>query len=166
MKWLKALAVAVVIMAAVVATVFTCGAATAAIGTGMAIAAAASAAATAGGAAIATASTALIVTASVLGGAVVAGGIIDASVLKARQNRNKEEAKAIKGRDEEIPEGYERKEKDVSRQLSHELQERYIIKDSTKNTSEAVIVPDYQVNLPYYNQFLTGGDFTVKLSCE
>lgn len=166
MKWLKALAVAVVIMAAVVATVFTCGAAGAAIGTGMAIAAAASAAATAGGAAIAAASTALIVTASVMAGAVVAGGIIDASVLKARQNRNKDEAKAIKGRDEEIPEGYERKEKDISRQLSHELQERYIIKDSTKNTSEAVIVPDYQVNLPYYNQFLTGGDFTVKLSCE
>jgi lipoprotein-anchoring transpeptidase ErfK/SrfK len=146
MKWLKALAVAVVIMAAVVATVFTCGAAGAAIGTGVAIAAAASAAAAAGGAAIAAASTALIVTASVLAGAVVVGSVTESIALKVRQDRNKEEAKAVRGRDEEIPEGYERKEKEESRQITHDLAERYIIKDSSKNTAEAIIVPDYQVN--------------------
>lgn len=165
-KWLKALGIAVVIMAAVVATVFTCGAAGAAIGTGVAIAAAASAAAAAGGAAITAASTALIVTASVLAGAVAVGGITESISLKVRQNRNKEEAKAVRGRDEEIPEGYERKEKEASRQITHDLAERYIIKDGSKNTAEAIIVPDYQVNQPYYNQLLTGQEFTVKLTYE
>jgi hypothetical protein len=133
-------------MAAVVATVFTCGAATAVIGTGVAIAAAATAAASAGGAAIAASSTALIVTASVLAGSAAAIGITESSILKARQNINKEEAKAVRGRDEKIPEGYERIEKETSRQITHELSERYIIKDGSKNTSEAIIVPDYQVN--------------------
>ena len=155
-------AIAIAVAAAVVATIFTCGAAGAAIGAGIAIAAAA-----AEGAALVAASltTVAIVTGSVIAAGAAAFGIRDA-VITARQNRNKEEAQAIKGRNEEIPEGYERKEQDFSRKLSNEINDRYIIKDPTKNSPSALIVPDYQVNQPYYNQFLTGDNFKVKLITE
>jgi hypothetical protein len=46
------------------------------------------------------------------------------------------------------------------------LDQRYIIKDPSKNTASAVIVPDYQVNSPYYNQFFIGDAFKVRLAYE
>ena len=53
-----------------------------------------------------------------------------------------------------------------SRLTKNDINTRYIIKDPSKNVSEAIIVPDYQVNQPYYNQFLTGDNFTIKLLYE
>jgi hypothetical protein len=99
-------AITVAVAAAVVATIFTCGAAGAAVGAGIAIAAAA-----AEGAALVAASitTVAIVTGVTIGVGAAAFGIRDA-VITARQNRDKEEAQAINGRNEEIPEDYERKE--------------------------------------------------------
>lgn len=158
-KILTAVGVVSVLAAAVVATVFTCGAAGIAVGAGLAAAIGASSglAAVATVTGIAAAGT-IAVSATALGAQAVA--------LKARQKRNKREAQVIKGRNEEIPKGYEREEQDDSRKLKHDLYERYIIKDSTKNSPDAIIVPDYQVNQPYYNQFLTGDEFTVKLTYE
>lgn len=156
-KILIAVGVVAVLAAAVVATVFTCGAAGAVIGVGLA-------------AAISAATPTILATTAIVAGAAIATAAtafgVEAVVLKARQARNKRAAQAVKGRNEEIPKGYERKEKDDSRKLTHELSERYIIKDGTKNSPEAIIVPDYQVNQPYYNQFLTGDDFVVKLCYE
>lgn len=156
-KILIAVGVVAVLAAAVVATVFTCGAAGAVIGVGLA-------------AAISAATPTILATTAIVTGAAIATAAtafgVEAVVLKARQARNKRAAKAVKGRNEEIPKGYERKEKDDSRKLTHELYERYIIKDGTKNSPDAIIVPDYQVNQPYYNQFLTGDDFVVKLCYE
>ena len=164
-KLLIALGVVAVLAAAVVATVFTCGAAGVALGAGLA-AVASTAAITAGGAAVGAAigtigivaGAALAVSATAIGAEYVA--------LKARQNRNKRAAKACKGRNEDIPDGYERKETEDSRKLVHDLNSRYIVKDITKNSPDAIIVPDYQVNQPYYNQFFTGGNFYVKLAHE
>ena len=161
-KVLTAIGVALVLAAAAVATVFTCGAAGAALGIGIAASVSILGATTVLGA---TAAVAGIVVASVAVAATIGFGI-EAGVIKARQNRNKREAQAVKGRDEKIPEGYERKEQEDSRKLTHDLSERYIIKDPSKNSADALIMPDYQVNGPYYNQFLTGETFTVKLTYE
>ena len=86
--------------------------------------------------------------------------------LVLRRERHRGEIKQCKGRSDTIPKGYSRKEHDDSRKLSHDIFERYIVKDDTRNSPSAIIVPDYQVNQPYYNQFLTGGDFTVRLTVE
>ena len=164
-KLLIALGVVAVLAAAAVATVFTCGAAGVALGAGLA-AVASTAAISAGGAAVGAA----IGTIGIVAGATLAvsATAIGAEyiALKARQNRNKRAAKACKGRNEDIPDGYERKETEDSRKLVHDLNARYIVKDVTKNSPDAIIVPDYQVNQPYYNQFFTGGDFSVKLARE
>ena len=160
-KILKAVGVIAVLAAAVVATVFTFGAAGVALGVG--IAASVSVLGVTGimGVAVATG----IAAGATMIAAAAAGGI-NHGILKYRQKRNKRSAQLVKGRNDEIPEGYERQEKEESRLLTHELDERYIIKDVSKNSPDAIIVPDYQVNQPYYNQFLTGDKFTVKLNHE
>lgn len=160
-KLLVALGVVAVLAAAAVATVFTCGAAAAALGVGLAVSLSTTigaSAVTVGAAIGITAGAALAVSATAIGA--------QAAVLKARQNRNKRAAKMVKGRNEDIPDGYERKETEDSRKLTHDLSARYIVKDITKNSPDAIIVPDYQVNQSYYNQFFTGGDFSIKLSSE
>ena len=181
-KLLIATAAVVVIAAAVVATIFTCGVAGAALGIGSAaaIGAAATGAAVAtvtvatgvgtaiaaGGALVASTITAVgIAAGATIGAAFIAGGI-EALVVNGRAKRNKAAVQAIDGRSDPTPSGYTRGESDSSRKLTQDLDERYIIKDPTKNTPEALIVPDYQVNQPYYNQFLTGDNFTVRLTKE
>ena len=160
-KILKAAAVVAVLAAAVVATVFTCGAGAVVLGAAIATSVSVLGATGVAGIVVATsiaAGAAIAVSATAFGAQHVA--------LKVRQKRNKGAAQAIKGRNEEIPNGYEREEKEGSRKLTNELYERYIIKDPSKNSPDAMIVPDYQVNQSYYNQFLTGDDFTVKLTYE
>ena len=160
-KLLIALGVVAVLAAAAVATVFTCGAAGVVIGGALAavsLTASVGAGITVAGAIGIAAGAALAVSATAIG--------IDSAVLKARQKRDQGKAQAVKGRNEKIPDGYVRKERDGSRELISDISDRYIIKDPTKNSPDAVIVPDYQVNRPYYDQFLTGGDFTVKLTYE
>ena len=158
-KFLTAVSVVAVLAAATVATVFTAGAAGVFMGAGLA--------ATISGSV--TVGTVLNVTAAIAGASVIVSGVTigaQTHILKARQRRNDKEAKAVKGRNDEIPKGYKREEQKESRQLLQNIEERYIIKDVTKNSPDAIIVPDYQVNQPYYNQFLTGDTFTVKLSYE
>ena len=153
-NWLKGFLVGVVVGAAVLACVFTCGMA-APLLTGAAISIAAGSAAAFSGAAIGTA----------LAIGTVAG-LIPGLIAEGRQKRQQAEPFPLEGRKQPVPEGQERKERDGSRKLNQDIAERYIITDPSKNTPEAIIVPDYQVNQPYYNQFFTGGDFTVKLSHE
>ena len=155
-KLWKILGVVAVLAVAAVATVFTCGAAGVALGVGLA------------GVLTATATTAVVAGVAAVGVFAISATVVAISdgQQRARQKRNKAAAQAIKGRHEPIPEGYERKEKNESRILTQDLDERYIITEPAKNTSEALIVPDYQVNQPYYNQFFTGDDFTLKLLNE
>ena len=159
-KILIAVGVVAVLAAAAVATVFTCGAAGVAIGAGLAAAITAGAASTA----------AALGTIGIVAGATIAtvatAAAVEATVMAARQKRNKRAAKAIKGRNEPIPKGYERSEQSESRKLVNDLADRYIIKDGSKNSPGALIMPDYQVNQLYYNQFLTGDKFTVRLTHE
>ena len=147
-----ALASVAVLAAAAVATVVTCGAASTLIGPAIAIVGAIN-------------TIGVVAGASAIG--VAATVATQAAVLKLRQNRNQDKAaKATHGRHESIPGGYSRKEQDDSRKLVQDVLNRYIITDLTKNSPDAIIVPDYQVNQPYYNQFLTGDSFTIKLATE
>ena len=156
-----AAAIIAVLAAAVVATIFTCGAAGAALGIAIGV----SLSTTVGAAAISVGAI-IGITAAVAVGVAAAGFGIQAGVLNARQKRNKRAAMALKGRNEKIPEGYERNEYSQSRILTHDIASRYLIRDGLRNTPEAVIVPDYQVNSPYYNQLFIGDSFTVKLTYE
>ena len=155
-----ALAAIVVLAAAVVATVFTCGAAGVAIGAGVAaISLSMSVGSVTLGAVIGFTAAAAAVTAA------TAFAISD-GIQRIRQERNKAAAQALVGRNEPIPKGYERNEQDDSRKIDHDLNKRYVIKDPSKNKPKAVIIPDYQVNQPYYNQLYTGDTFTVQLMSE
>ena len=156
---------AVAILAAVaVVAVFTCGAGTAIVGAGLAAATASGA--LAGGAALVGSTAGLIST--IAGGLAVAGGITGLIDWRVKVNRRDKsvELKPLYGKEAEIPEGWERKEKNESRQLTQNFYNRIIIKDHNSNVDEAIIVPDYQVNQPYYNQFLTGAEFIVKTTYE
>ena len=141
--------------------IFTCGAGAAVVGAGLA-------AAWGGGIA------ALTGTAGIIAGSVAGAGILTSAVINSAQSINfgsrpietNEQNDPLYGRNEKINEGQERKENDQSRILTHEISDRYIIKDLNKNSPSALIVPDYQVNQPYYNQFLTGNDFVIKLTHE
>ena len=145
---------------AAAATIFTCGVAGAAIGAGLAGAVAAGGSAVMGaGAAIGYGAAAAVAV-----GAIAVG--VNELSNNITQRNNEVEAKALKGRTDEVPDGWERKEKNDSRQLISDISERYIITDPSKNSPSAIIVPDYQVNQPYYNQFLTGDKFTVQLTKE
>ena len=160
-----ALAAIAVLTAAVVATVFTCGVAGAALGAGVA-ATIASGGLTIGGVAVTTVLGYTAAAAAACAAAAIATINVSTNIQIIRQERNKAAALALKGRNEPIPKGYERNEQKDSRKISHELTKRYVIKDGTKNKPKAIIVPDYQVNQPYYNQLYTGDIFTVQLTYE
>ena len=155
-----AAAVIAVLAAAVVATIFTCGAAGVALGVGIGVGLSTSVAF--GGTVLG----AIGISAAIAMGAAVTGFGIQTVALRARQKRNKRQAMALKGRNEPIPDGYERNEYKESRIVTQDLSKRYVIKDSTKNSASAIIVPDYQVNSPFYNQIFTGDTFEVKLTHE
>ena len=160
-----ALAVIAVLAAAAAATIFTCGAAGAALGAGLA-ATIASGGLTIGGVAVTTVLGYTAAVATACAAVAVTTININDAIQINRQERNKAKALALKGRNEPVPKGYERNEQKDSRKISHELAKRYVIKDGTKNKPRAIIVPDYQVNQPYYNQLYTGDTFTVQLMSE
>ena len=158
----KIAAIVVILAAAAVASVFSFGAAAPAAVAGT-VAAFTALGVTAGIASVAT------ITAITAGAAmaVAAGATLGVwADRKIKQRLNKTNAKAVKGRYDPIPKDYHREEQESSRQLTHFLSDRYIITDDTKNSADAFIVPDYQVNQPYYNQLFTGDEFTVKLTYE
>ena len=158
--------IGVLIAAAVVATVFTLGASGLALGAGLAMVISTSTASTILISSSAL-TTALWIGLGVGGGIAVVAGIGEGVVWGQRVNRrNNAEIKPLYGRNDSIPEGWERKEKDNSRRLVQDISERYIIRDPNYNSPDALIMPDYQVNGPYYNQFFTGDEFTVKLTLE
>ena len=137
--------------------IFTCGA-------GLAVAGAGLAAAWSGGMAALT-GTAGIIAGSVAGAGVVASAVTELYQYTTRPKLNDKEQEILTGKNN-IPEDYDYEEQEESRILTHDINDRYIIKDFNHVTTSALIVPDYQVNQPYYNQFLTGNDFFVQLTHE
>ena len=160
-KLVTAIGAVVVLAAAAVATVCTLGAASPVlVGAGIASAAIL----TTSGVVSAIAITGIVAASAIVASAVTIGA--QEAVLHARQKRNKGAAARVKGRNESIPKGFKREELEDSRKLNNDIEERYIIKEGSKNNPDAIVVPDYQVNQPYYNQLFVGSDYSVKLSPE
>lgn len=152
------------------------------IGTIVAIAAAAAAMVaasivTCGAAAIATAAGALSVStttmsAIVIGGAVAGTAIAAASTAVAVATTEEivyavnraTHSKELKGRNTEIASGYYRSELDESRRLGADFKDRIIIKDFSKNSTSAILCPDYDVAPQTYNQYFTGTEMTLKVA--
>lgn len=170
-KALKITAIAVAAVAAVAACVFApyllAGAylASTAVVTGVATTATVgtilSAAATVGVGAVLTSSA--VATTAIIGGAAIVGSGLyaagDAIATKRNQKKNKV---TLNGRNSVIPKGYELKETDESRKLTSEFEKRFIIKDSSKNSIQAMICPDYSINQSYFNQIFTGNKHLIK----
>ena len=160
-KLVTAIGAVVVLAAAAVATVCTLGAASPVlVGAGIAT----TALITTSGIVSAMAITGIVAASAIVASAITIGA--QEIALHARQKRNKGAAARIKGRHESIPKGFKREELEDSRKLNNDIEERYIIKEGSKNNPDAIVVPDYQVNQPYYNQLFVGSDYSVKLSPE
>jgi len=149
----KGLLAAVVVGAAVATCIVTAGVGAVAIG----------ATATLTSAGLTTALT----TAAIVAGAIAATtGVVATAQEVANvvaQTRNRTEAKnPYRGRNEAIPSGYKRVETDDSRKLDGTYSDRIILVDYDKCRIGAMLVPDYFVNQPYYNQLFTSDEFTVK----
>lgn len=115
----------------------------------------------AAGIAIANIGAILGTTAFVGGAAIVATSAIEGMShgINTFTGKNKKE---LKGRNSIIPKGYEAKETSTSRTLAQDFLYRFIPKDASKNSVQAILCPDYEVNQPYYNQIFTGNDHVIK----
>lgn len=146
----KVVAAVAIVAAVAVASIVTCGAAAVAAGTVVAstIISAATTAAITGAAAI--------VSVSLTGAAI--GATVEA-VLAVKRTLA---VKRLEGRNTTVPDGYKREEQSDSRKLSTDFRDRIIIMDSNKNSTGAILCPDYEVNQPYFNQIFTGNDHVIK----
>ena len=88
-------------------------------------------------------------------------GVVDSAIKGISRVAN---PKKLEGRKTKIPNGYKRVETDDSRLLGKTFEDRIIIKDNTCNEVGAILCPDYDVQPQYYNQLITGGEFTLKTS--
>lgn len=165
---LKITAIAVAVVAAVAATIFTCGAAGAAIGAAAPVITGAATAASATMAVLGSAA-GLVTGSALMGATLVTGGVailgsfatagLGALAKKINQQRNKV---TLNGRNTVIPKGFEMVEIDQSRTLTDNFEQRFILKDPSKNDVLAMICPDYSINQPYFNQIFTGNKHLIK----
>ena len=92
--------------------------------------------------------------------AVTAGSTFDTAATLISQAKGA----TYKGRDTNVPKGFEKKENELSRVLNDDFFSRMIIKDPSKVEIKAIICPDYEVNQAYYNSIFTGNVHTIKYS--
>ena len=173
-----AIAAAVVVVAA--ATVFTCGAAGAALAAGAATSGVIGGAVTAGAAAIGTVcgtigaavglgSIGVAATAGIIAGATIVGTAVTMATLGVIQEvrygaQRLFATKKLDGRNTKCPSGYKIVETDESRKLTQDFFERIIIKDPSKVKVQAILCPDYEVNQGYYNSIFTGNKHKIGLT--
>jgi len=93
-------------------------------------------------------------------GMTVAGTIQDTRYLFQRVHAKK----ALNGRNTKTPSGYTINESSDSRILTPNFEDRIIIKDSSNVNIQGILCPDYELNLPYYNQIFTGNTHKIQLS--
>lgn len=96
----------------------------------------------------------------------VAGGLVGAAAAGIHDAmysmRRIGEKKSYDGRKTEAPDGYKIVEDSKeSRQLTHNFQDRIIIKDPEENDVQAILCPEYEVNPPHYNCIFTGNEHLI-----
>lgn len=69
---------------------------------------------------------------------------------------SQDKSTSYNGRNTKVPKGYKKVEDSDSRKLNDDFSSRVIIKDSSKNSIQAILCPDYEVNPAYFNQIFTG----------
>lgn len=169
----KIAAITAAVVAVGAASVFTAGAA-AAVVAGASLAGSVSAGVSAlggvlvaAGVSAAGASTAATIgTASLVAvSAGAAAGIITTTIAAGQEIKygiQSWQSKKLDGRNTQCPSGYKIEELDESRQLGGSFEDRLIIKDSTKNKTQVILCPDYEVNQAYFNQIFTGNEHLIE----
>lgn len=170
----KAFAIAAGVVALGAATIFTAGAAGALVA-GASLAGAVTAGSTAlGGVLVAAgaATTGLGLVTGVAGasaiiavGAGAAAGLVTAAIATGQEityGIQSWQRKKLDGRNTKCPSGYKIVELDESRQLGGNFEDRIIIKDGSKNKTQVILCPDYEVNQAYFNQVFTGNEHLIE----
>ncbi len=170
----KAFAIAAGVVALGAATIFTAGAAGALVA-GASLAGAVTAGSTAlGGVLVAAgaATTGLGLATGVAGasaiiavGAGAAAGLVTAAIATGQEIEygiQSWQRKKLDGRNTKCPSGYKIVELDESRQLGGNFEDRIIIKDGSKNKTQVILCPDYEVNQAYFNQVFTGNEHLIE----
>ena len=170
----KAFAIAAGVVALGAATIFTAGAAGALVA-GASLAGAVTAGSTAlGGVLVAAgaATTGLGLATGVAGasaiiavGAGAAAGLVTAAIATGQEINygiQSWQRKKLDGRNTKCPSGYKIVELDESRQLGGNFEDRIIIKDGSKNKTQVILCPDYEVNQAYFNQVFTGNEHLIE----
>lgn len=150
----KAFAIAVGVAGAVLAGVVTAGSAT--LGGVLIAASAATTGVTTG---IVGASAIMAV------GAGAAAGLVTAAIATGQEIKygiQSWQRKKLDGRNTKCPSGYKIVELDESRQLGGNFEDRIIIKDNSKNKTQVILCPDYEVNQAYFNQIFTGNEHLIE----
>lgn len=70
--------------------------------------------------------------------------------------------KKLDGRNTKCPKGYKIAELDESRKVGGNFENRIIIKDNSKNKTQVILCPDFEVNQAYFNQLFTGNEHLIE----
>ena len=104
-----------------------------------------------------------------LGGVLVAGGaaagLITAAIATGQEVKygiQTWQHKKLDGRNTKCPKGYKIAELDGSRKVGGDFENRIIIKDNSKNKTQVILCPDFEVNQAYFNQLFTGNEHLIE----
>lgn len=98
-------------------------------------------------------------------GAGTAAGLITAAIATGQEVKygiQTWQHKKLDGRNTKCPKGYKISELDGSRKVGGDFENRIIIKDNSKNKTQVILCPDFEVNQAYFNQLFTGNEHLIE----
>lgn len=98
-------------------------------------------------------------------GAGTAAGLITAAIATGQEVKygiQTWQHKKLDGRNTKCPKGYKIVELDESRKVGGDFENRIIIKDNSKNKTQVILCPDFEVNQAYFNQLFTGNEHLIE----
>ena len=98
-------------------------------------------------------------------GAGTAAGLITAAIATGQEVKygiQTWQHKKLDGRNTKCPKGYKIAELDGSRKVGGDFENRIIIKDNSKNKTQVILCPDFEVNQAYFNQLFTGNEHLIE----
>lgn len=98
-------------------------------------------------------------------GAGTAAGLITAAITTRQEIQygiSTWQHKKLDGRNTKCPKGYKIAELDGSRKVGGDFENRIIIKDNSKNKTQVILCPDFEVNQAYFNQLFTGNEHLIE----
>lgn len=98
-------------------------------------------------------------------GAGTTAGLITAAIATGQEIKygiQTWQHKKLDGRNTKCPKGYKIVELDESRKVGGDFENRIIIKDNSKNKTQVILCPDFEVNQAYFNQLFTGNEHLIE----